>query len=53
VWAVLLVSLGWAGSQSAQAVLGKVRRVEMWLLGAVVLCVAITLVRRWLTRRRE
>lgn len=36
IWAILLVSLGWAGSQSAQAVLGDVRRVEMWVLGAAV-----------------
>ncbi len=36
IWAILLVSLGWAGSQSAQAVLGEVRRVEMWVLGAAL-----------------
>jgi membrane protein DedA with SNARE-associated domain len=52
VWAVLLVSLGWAGSQSAQAVLGKVRRVEMWMLGAVAACVVVTLLRRRIATRR-
>jgi membrane protein DedA with SNARE-associated domain len=51
VWAVLLVSLGWAGSQSARAVLGEVRRVELWMLGAVVVCGAIALLRRWIARR--
>ncbi len=48
VWAVALVSLGWAGSQSAEAMLGEVRRVELWLLGAVIIVVVVAvLIRRF------
>ncbi|HEV7733168.1 MAG TPA: VTT domain-containing protein [Candidatus Binatia bacterium] len=47
VWAVLLVSLGWAGSQSAEKILGQVHRVELWLLGAAsIVVVVVVLLRR-------
>jgi membrane protein DedA with SNARE-associated domain len=50
-WAFLLVSLGWAGSRSAESVLGEVRRVELWMLGAAVVCGGVALIRRRLQPR--
>lgn len=51
LWAILLVSLGWAGSRSAAAVLGEVRRVELWLLGAAIVASVVLLALRRLVRR--
>ena len=36
-WAGVLVSLGWAFGEAAQAVLGNLKHVEGWLLAALVL----------------
>lgn len=54
VWAILLVSLGYLSSSSVAAVLGRVRRAEEWLGGAVavLLAVAVTL-HVWSRRRRS
>jgi len=44
IWSVLFASLGYALSGSAAALIGKVKRIELWLLGAVLIgavCVAI------------
>lgn len=51
VWAILLVALGWAGSRSAEAVLGEVRRVELWLLAAIVVGAGPIMLLRRLGRR--
>jgi membrane protein DedA with SNARE-associated domain len=45
-WAVLLGILGYAASTGAMLILGEVRRVEFWLLGAAVGCVIVYLVIR-------
>jgi membrane protein DedA with SNARE-associated domain len=41
VWAVLLGTLGYAASSGAMLVLGEIKRVELWLLGAVVACLIV------------
>jgi membrane protein DedA with SNARE-associated domain len=52
IWAVLLVSLGYFSSLSVEALLGKVRHVEEWLAGAVVVALAIAIARRLVVARR-
>ena len=47
LWAVLLGSLGFFGTGTAEALLGGVVRIERWLLGAA----AATVLVLWLTRR--
>jgi membrane protein DedA with SNARE-associated domain len=42
-WAALLGTLGYAASTGAMLILGDVRRIELWLLGAVVGCVIVYL----------
>jgi membrane protein DedA with SNARE-associated domain len=46
VWAALLGTLGFAASTGAVLLLGEVKRVEYWLLGALAACVALYLVLR-------
>ena len=50
-WAVLLVALGYFSSGSVAALLGKVRRVEEWLAGAIVLAATLAVVAHLLSRR--
>jgi membrane protein DedA with SNARE-associated domain len=52
LWAAILGTLGYVGSQSARALMGEVVRVEMWLLGAVLGFLLLVAIRRWLRRRR-
>lgn len=52
VWAVALGGLGFASSASATVLLGRVRRVERWLLLAVLLtALSVVLVRTLVGRR--
>jgi membrane protein DedA with SNARE-associated domain len=58
VWAVLLVSLGYFSSGGVAAIVGKVRRAEELIAGAIVLAVVAALTvhalsRRWARRLRE
>jgi membrane protein DedA with SNARE-associated domain len=43
VWATLLGMLGYGGSRGAMLVLGEVKRVELWLLGALAVSVGVFL----------
>jgi membrane protein DedA with SNARE-associated domain len=52
IWAGVLVSLGFWSSNSAATLLGEVRRLETWLLGALVAAAAAVLLVRAATRRR-
>ena len=47
----LFAGLGYLVSDSAEAVLGRVRRIELWLLGAVIAAVVIVYVVNRATRR--
>jgi len=51
LYAIAFASLGYAFSQSAAALVGNVRRVEMWLLGAAVAALGVALARRFVARR--
>jgi membrane protein DedA with SNARE-associated domain len=53
VWATFLVLLGRGASHGASWVLGEVKRVELWLLGALVLAAAVFTLWRLLLRRRR
>jgi membrane protein DedA with SNARE-associated domain len=50
--AALFTSLGYLVSGSAELLLGKVRRVELWLLGAVVAGIALVVLVHLTTKRR-
>lgn len=50
--AALFSALGYLVSGSAELLLGKVRRVELWLLGAVVVGIAIVVLVHLTTKRR-
>ncbi|MEO7985152.1 MAG: DedA family protein [Gemmatimonadales bacterium] len=47
----LFAGLGYLVSDSAEAVLGRVRRIELWLLGAVIAAVVIVYIVNRATRR--
>ena len=51
-WAVALGTLGFVSSASATALLGRVKRVERWVLLAIVLTALTVIVVRMLVRRR-
>jgi len=51
VWSALFANLGFALSDSAAAVLGEVKRVELWLAGAAALAVGAVIVLRAVSRR--
>ena len=51
IWASALASLGYAFSGSAAVLIGDVKRVEMWLLVAIVSATIATVVARRLLRR--
>mgnify|MGYP003289612125 FL=1 len=52
LWAVVFSSLGYFLSGSAAALIGDVRRIEIWLLVAVAVLVFFSLLSRYLLRRR-
>jgi membrane protein DedA with SNARE-associated domain len=52
IWGLLLGLIGYSTSRGAAVLLGNVKRVELWLLGAVALLVLVFLAIRWLTNRR-
>jgi membrane protein DedA with SNARE-associated domain len=45
-WAILLGTLGFAASSGAVLLLGEVKRVELWLMGALAASVAVYLLLR-------
>lgn len=49
LWAVLIAGAGWMFGTAAQALLGDLRRVEVWLLAALLAVVGAL----WLLRRRR
>jgi membrane protein DedA with SNARE-associated domain len=51
IWATALFSLGYAFSGTAAVLVGRVKRVERWLLIALILAAAGTIVARLLLRR--
>ena len=52
IWAVILASLGFAFSGSAEMLIGKVKRLEVWLLIAVAAAAGAVIVIRLLWRPR-
>jgi len=52
LWAALLGGLGFTLSGSAVLLVGRVRRVRVWLLGALLGCAALVLLYRAILRRR-
>lgn len=52
VWAIVLMTLGWLLSNSATLLLGEVRRIELWLLGALIMSMMVFLIIKLLLRRR-
>ena len=50
-WTSLLVTLGRLLSNSATLVIGEIRRIELWLLGALILSVSTFLLLRLIFRR--
>ena len=52
LWSSAFVDLGYALSSSAAALIGEVKVVERWLLGALVGAVLIVLTLRVVMRRR-
>ena len=52
LWAVSFAAAGYFLSDRAEDLIGEVKRVEYWLLGAIVLTAAVAVARRlWLRRR--
>jgi membrane protein DedA with SNARE-associated domain len=51
LWGCMLVMLGWFGSDRAEALVGDVKRVELWLGGALAAGLLAVLAFRALTRR--
>jgi membrane protein DedA with SNARE-associated domain len=47
LWATLLIALGYFLSQSAAAIIGKVKRIEIWLLAALLLSAVFFVCRRY------
>jgi membrane protein DedA with SNARE-associated domain len=52
LWAVVLGGLGFTLSDTAVLLVGRARRVWVWLLGAFLGCVALVLIYRTVLRRR-
>ena len=50
VWGSVLLALGYFLSTSAAAIIGKVRSMERWMLGALVIAIAGFLLARLITR---
>lgn len=51
VWTIVLIPLGWWLSNRATLLIGEVRRMELWLLGALILSVIVFLLFRVIVRR--
>jgi len=51
VGSLVFMGLGYAASGSAVALLGRVRRLELWLLGAVVVGVVLIIVVHWAAKK--
>lgn len=52
-WAALLGLLGYGASSGAAALVGDVKRIEMWLLAALAVSVLALLAARWAIARRK
>jgi membrane protein DedA with SNARE-associated domain len=52
-WALALGVVGYGASTGAAAILGEVKRAEIWLLGALLASAAVLVVARWALRRRR
>jgi membrane protein DedA with SNARE-associated domain len=52
LWAAILGTLGYAGSHGAKALLGRVARLELWLVSAVLAFLLLLAIRRWLAGRQ-
>jgi membrane protein DedA with SNARE-associated domain len=50
-WASAITTMGWLLSHSAMLLIGEVVRIEIWLLGALLLSVAMSLIFRMIFRR--
>ncbi len=53
LWASLLIGLGFFMSNSAQALIGKIKAVERWLLVALVVTIGILLIREVFIRKSK
>ena len=53
LWAAVLGGLGYTLSGSAVLLLGRVKRVELWLLGALLVCAGLVLLYRAYLQRRS
>ena len=51
IWAALLGTLGYFGSESATKMLGRAQEAEMWLLGFIAVAVGVVVVYRKVKRR--
>ncbi len=49
---LVFTGLGYAVSGSAAVLLGQVRRVQLWLLGVVVVGVVLTAIIHWTAKRK-
>ena len=52
LWAVVLGGLGYSLSSSAELVIGRVKRAEIWLLAGFAVSLALVLAYRRMTLRR-
>ncbi len=52
-WAIVLGGLGYFMSDSATALVGRVRRVELWLLGALIVAIVLFGAAHAVSRRRR
>jgi len=53
LWSTLLAGAGFALSESASALVGEAKRVEIWLLTASIAGVLVLIVMRFVARRRR
>ena len=53
MWGLILGLLGYTASSGAAALLGEVKRVELWLLSAIVVFVVVFLAIRWMVNRHR
>ncbi len=52
LWASVFTTLGYAGGQSAKALIGRAERIEVWLLVALVIAAVAVVVTRTIIARR-
>ncbi|MCV5526706.1 hypothetical protein OFN18_32080, partial [Escherichia coli] len=53
MWSILLTGIGYVLSGSAQAILGRIKRVELWLLLGLLFVVGSSLLIRRFVERSE